>query len=74
MKMVVQGPTEVWAINSSGEIFRKNKESWEKIPGSLSDISVGETVVWGVSGKNEISKYDKKKGNWKQIPGQLKQV
>jgi virginiamycin B lyase len=47
---------------------------WEKIPGALTQISVGrDGLVWGVNRKEEIFKY-KGAGQWEQIGGNLTNV
>ena len=53
-------------------VFRSGG-SWVNYDGSLTDISVGGTHIWGVNAKNEI--YRKVgSGGWTLIGGKLKQV
>jgi hypothetical protein len=75
----------IWYISNStdtqypgggGSIFRYlgSPNRWEKVSGSLIQISVGDAGnVWGVNANNDTFKYIG--GNsWSTIPGKLKQV
>ena len=73
----------VWALNSSGSIFRAHKSgtSWvfSQVPGSLDLIAVGPGYedschpyeVWGLNPSAEIFRYDYCANNFVQVPGTL---
>jgi hypothetical protein len=47
------GSEEVWAINATGNIFRRSLAgvgNWESVDGSLTKLAVGENYAWGLSG------------------------
>jgi autotransporter-associated beta strand protein len=47
------GATEVWAVNASGQVFRRPVDgsgSWTQVNGKMDKVSVGNTFVWGTSG------------------------
>src|ERR1700761_9717233 len=49
--------------------------SFEQVPGSLSQISVGaDGTVWGIDSSQNIFTWDPSSGQFVQIPGQLKQI
>jgi hypothetical protein len=47
--------SEVWGVNAGSEIFRLTGRRWQKIGGSLRQISVGNARdIWGVNAGGEI--------------------
>ena len=44
----------VWGVNTQGNIFRRNGNSWQKVTGGAKQVSVGESGVWIVDGANNI--------------------
>lgn len=74
---------EVWALNSSGSIFRAHKSgtSWvfSQIPGSLDLVAVGPGYqdschpyeVWGLNPSAQIFRYNYCSNNFDQMPGIL---
>jgi hypothetical protein len=47
------GVTEVWAVNASGQIFRRpvnGSGDWTQVGGTMDKVSVGSAFVWGIRG------------------------
>lgn len=76
----------VWGVNADGNIFRSKDLStgpyikWERIPGTLADVSVrgkmydwDNSMVWGVQAGGNILKYNGA-GGWTPVYGSLKKV
>ena len=76
-------PDEVWALNSSGSIYRAHKSgtSWvfSPVAGSLDGIAVGPGYqdtchpyeVWGLNPSAQIYRYNYCSNNFDQMPGIL---
>ena len=75
-RLSCDGKGRVWAVNSAGQIYKKTllAKAWERVTGSLSDISVGKNSVWGVNIHQQIYTRVGDEGNWKRVPGRLNQV
>ena len=79
-------PDEVWALNSSGSIFRAHKSgtSWvfAQISGSLTGIAVGPGYqdachpyeVWGLNSGSAIYRYNYCSSGFDQVPGLLCEI
>ncbi len=73
----ISGDDSLWALNDKGQIFRKKDNGWDKIPGQLRQISVGNKhEVWGVNSTfdvlrkiNPTSSNNVGTGSWHKIPG-----
>jgi virginiamycin B lyase len=64
----------VWGLND-GKIFRLNGSNWEKITGTLAQISVGSaTEIWGVNLAKQIFRYNVTTPGWDKVDGTLSQV
>ncbi len=75
------GCCPVWGVNAQQSIFRlrvdRTRATWEQIPGTLKQISVGAAGVWGVNAKNQIFKFQSGSstgGSWAPQPGSLASV
>ena len=53
--------------------YKKTPTGWEKIPGSLKDISVGKNSVWGTNLYDDIFKRVRG-GDWQHVHGKLKKA
>lgn len=69
----------IWATGSNDSIYKCDQpcddNKWEKISGSLKQVSTDDTEVWGVNSSDQI--YKKKVDNsdeWTNIRGRLKNV
>jgi hypothetical protein len=75
------GHCPVWGVNAQQSIFwlkvDRTRATWEQIPGTLKQISVGAAGVWGVNAKNQIFKFQSRAGTaglWAPQPGSLASV
>jgi hypothetical protein len=62
------GDTEVWGVNSSGQIFRRPLDGsgdWSQVSGTMTSVTVGDTFVWGMNGS---SIYYTRTSNFNWIP------
>ncbi len=53
MAQLSVGATEVWALNVSGQVFRRPVDGsgdWTQVSGTMDTIAVGSAFVWGISG------------------------
>jgi hypothetical protein len=66
------GGGEVWALNTSHQIFRfdPSSTSFVQMPGFLTSIAVGADGVWGLYG-NTIYEFNPAIQNWDWVPGSL---
>jgi hypothetical protein len=72
----------VFGVNSSGNIYQCKKPctgSWQKIAGSLKQISGGQNYVYGVNRNNYIYRArlpitNPNNPQWRRIPGRLKWI
>lgn len=63
----------VWGVNSSDQVFRRNGSGWTRVPGSLRQVDVGRTQVWGVNRAGAV--YQHAGANrWAHKPGRLRHV
>ncbi|XP_028395858.1 uncharacterized protein LOC114519877 [Dendronephthya gigantea] len=74
---------EVWGVSSGHQIwhYRHSQENWQRIPGLLNHVSVGEAGVWGVNKDNHIfyrKDYESVENSagvgWVRASGLLKQI
>jgi len=71
------GYGETWGVNSASQIYRWDQsiQSWDFIPGALSQIFVGaDDTVIGINTIGYTYLYDYAQQTWAQIPGVLTQV
>jgi len=58
---VAQGDEEaLWGVSANGEVYQRNIQAgtWEQIPGSLKQISVGGSrYIWGIDSGGQIYKW-----------------
>ncbi|HWX21681.1 MAG TPA: DUF5010 domain-containing protein [Candidatus Binatia bacterium] len=55
MTQLSVGATEVWAVNSSAQVFRRPVDGsgdWTQVSGTMTQISVGDAFVWAMNGGN----------------------
>jgi virginiamycin B lyase len=65
--------TQVWGVNSAGNIYNFQNGGWVQIPGGLSCVSAAaDGTVWGVNSQGNI--YRRDGSNWTQIAGGLSQI
>ena len=72
--MVGVGPSMVWVVDTSEDIFKLNGGHWQHIGGKLKGISVGVSHVWGVNRLDQIHTIYPGRGDWEYVEGRLKQV
>jgi virginiamycin B lyase len=65
---IAAGAAGVWGINSAGWIYRYAGYKWDRIPGTLNQISVGGSV-WGLNSASEIYRFNGY--SWDRTPGPL---
>ena len=70
---VAIGQNGVWGVNHAHDVWKMTDNSWEKVSGSLKDISVGKDSVWGVNKFDGIWMRTGS-GGWQHILGRLIQV
>jgi hypothetical protein len=65
---VSAGDGDVWALDSDGNIYSWRGTSWQVIPGTLRQVSVGRASnAWGVNYTNTIYRWNG--STWTQVPG-----
>ena len=78
LKQVSTDNNEVWGVNSSNRIYKKNVDNsngWTRINGSLKNVSASGDKIWGVNSSDNIYNCSKPcNGNWRWKSGKLKQV
>ena len=78
LKQVSTDDTEVWGVNSSDYIYKKNVDNsngWTNIGGRLKNVSASGSKIWGVNNNDNIYSCSKPcNGGWVNKPGGLSQV
>ena len=77
----VSNNDNVWQLTKGQDIFRWTGITWKKVAGNLSQISVGESGVWGVNSANSIFYRQGTYGDtdtdgtaWTKVSGNLKWI
>jgi virginiamycin B lyase len=68
---------DVWGINSSGEIYRfdRNAAGVAVDSGALSQLSAGaDGAVWGINAANQIWRFNPQTQGWMRLGGWLSQI
>ena len=78
LKQVSTDDTEVWGVNSSDYIYKKNVDNsngWTNIRGRLKNVSASGSKIWGVNNNDNIYNCSKPcNGGWVNKSGRLSQV
>jgi Tectonin domain len=81
LSQIAVGRKEVWGLyNSRVYRFKSNTESFDQIPGALTQIAVGggtllqSDEVWGINASGEIYRFDFTTKTLVQVPGALTQI
>ncbi len=70
-------PYEVWGLNIFSQIFRYNfcGKTFEQVPGTLSQLSVGGGGIWGINGNSAIFRFNFSTLQFDEVPpGTLQQI
>jgi Tectonin domain len=80
MQMVAAGHSEVWGINTSGQVFRLIGSKFASVPGSLSRIYVGggtllqKDEIWGVDESGNVFHFNYGTKSFTHVAGSLQQI
>ena len=80
MASVAAGRSEVWGVNTSGQVFRLTGTKFVSVPGTLSQIAVGggtvtqKDEIWGLDSSGSVFHFNYGKKSFTQLPGFLSQI
>ena len=74
LKQVDVGFYGVFGTSREDDVWMKGPDSWEKIEGKLTDISVGWRTVWGTDKQHRVYRMKKGEEAWEQMEGSMRQV
>jgi len=80
MASVAAGRSEVWGVNTSGQVFRLAGTKFVSVPGTLSQIVVGggtllqKDEIWGLDASGNVFHFSYGKKSFIQLPGLLSQI